>query len=325
MISKQFTTMDGYVDEVLSEEVRKYPHLYNSSLTEYKDSFIACNSWREIAEALGKDEMFCRQRWKYLRDRYVKAAKMLKAKSSEAQDTKTNPRIVVMLGWLSKFIKHSNSDKLNEFRHLDESLCEEVRKYPHLYNPSLKDYKDAYMGSNSWREIAQALRKDEVYCRQRWKSLRDRYVKAAKVLKGKSGVAGGNKTPRIVFMLGWLSEFIKHRETDSNDEKLNEFSYPSDSLDTLNLERMTSDLSDNAMEQIQKRDQFTQVQETAVVRLSKYDEERGTDDEEDMCFGKMVGKTLAKMTTRNKAHARLEISQVLFKWQMAECDSAVPK
>lgn len=106
----------------------------------------------------------------------------------------------------------------------------------------------------------------------------------------------------------------------------NEFSYGSDSPDTLKLECVASDLSDNTMEQEQnqKSDQFTQVQESVVARLSNYDEERGFDDE-DMCFGKMVGRTLSKMTTRNKAHARLEISQVLFKWQMVECDSAVSK
>lgn len=87
---------------------------------------------------------------------------------------------------------------------------------------------------------------------------------------------------------------------------------------------MASDLSDNDMEQNLKKEQFTAVQETVVARISNYDEERMIDDE-DMCFGKMVGRTLSKMTTRNKAHARLEISQVLFKWQMVECDSAAPK
>ncbi len=34
--------------------------------------------------------------------------------------------------------------------YIDERLCEEVRKY----NCSMKEYKDIYMGFNSWREIA---------------------------------------------------------------------------------------------------------------------------------------------------------------------------
>ncbi|ROI15951.1 hypothetical protein DPX16_14163 [Anabarilius grahami] len=39
--------------------------------------------------------------------------------------------------------------------YIDERLCKEVRKYPHLYNCSMKEYKDVYMGCNSWREIVQ--------------------------------------------------------------------------------------------------------------------------------------------------------------------------
>ncbi len=58
-----------------------------------------------------------------------------------------------------------------------------------------------------------------------------------------------------------------------------------------------------------------------MVWLNKYDEDKATDNE-DFCFGKMVGKTLVTMSNRIKAHACLEISQVLFKWQMEECKSA---
>lgn len=37
----------------------------------------------------------------------------------------------------------------------DERLCEEVMKYPHFYNSSMKEYKCIYVDYNSWREIAQ--------------------------------------------------------------------------------------------------------------------------------------------------------------------------
>ncbi len=73
--------------------------------------------------------------------------------------------------------------------YIDERLCEEVRKYPHLYNSCMKEYKDIYMGFNSWREIAQTLGKDEAYCRQRWKYICDRYVRATKTLKGRRDLA----------------------------------------------------------------------------------------------------------------------------------------
>ncbi|XP_064165316.1 delta-aminolevulinic acid dehydratase isoform X1 [Anguilla rostrata] len=99
----------------------------------------------------------------------------------------------------------------------EERLCEEIRRYPHLYNSSLTKYKDSRTALNSWREIAQTLGRDEDACRQKWKYLRDRYVKAKRKLKGRSGGAGGrDDIPPIISMLDWLSGFIKHRATERN-------------------------------------------------------------------------------------------------------------
>ncbi|CAB1450913.1 unnamed protein product [Pleuronectes platessa] len=36
----------------------------------------------------------------------------------------------------------------------EELLSEEVRKYEHFYNPSMSEYKDTEMASNSWKEIS---------------------------------------------------------------------------------------------------------------------------------------------------------------------------
>ncbi|XP_031169494.1 zinc finger protein 182-like isoform X3 [Sander lucioperca] len=94
----------------------------------------------------------------------------------------------------------------------EERLCEEVRRYPHLYDRSVKDYNDRQMTLNSWRQIAQTLGKNETTCRQKWQSLRDRYVKAKKKLKDGSGKTG--RSPYIISMLDWLSGYIKqHRPT----------------------------------------------------------------------------------------------------------------
>ncbi|CAB1446500.1 unnamed protein product [Pleuronectes platessa] len=38
--------------------------------------------------------------------------------------------------------------------HIEERLAEEIRKYDHVYNPSLMEYKDAQMACNSWKEIS---------------------------------------------------------------------------------------------------------------------------------------------------------------------------
>lgn len=39
----------------------------------------------------------------------------------------------------------------------DELLIDAVRGYPHLYNPTLKEYKDIRMKENSWTEIASVM------------------------------------------------------------------------------------------------------------------------------------------------------------------------
>jgi len=52
-------TMKAYVDNRLCEEVRKYPHLYNSSMKEYKYIYMGCNSWREIAQNCAYIKRLC--------------------------------------------------------------------------------------------------------------------------------------------------------------------------------------------------------------------------------------------------------------------------
>ncbi|XP_031169502.1 uncharacterized protein LOC116060185 isoform X5 [Sander lucioperca] len=93
----------------------------------------------------------------------------------------------------------------------EERLCEEVRRYPHLYDRSVKECNDSQIMLNSWRQIAQTLGKNETACRQKWRNVRDRYVKAKKKLKGGSGKTG--RSPYIISMLDWLSGYIKHRPT----------------------------------------------------------------------------------------------------------------
>jgi len=36
----------------------------------------------------------------------------------------------------------------------DELLLDAIRGYPHLYDSTLKDYKNIFMKENSWNEIA---------------------------------------------------------------------------------------------------------------------------------------------------------------------------
>ena len=109
-----------------------------------------------------------------------------------------------------------------EITNTEERIAEEVRKYPHLFNTSIKDYKDARMTANSWRSISAAVELDPKDCATRWRRLRDKFVRAKRTFKSRSGDAGGQKMPAILTFLSWLDPFVKHRETSSNyDNKVN--------------------------------------------------------------------------------------------------------
>lgn len=71
---------------------------------------MAQNSWREIADVLGKDPHFCRKSWKNLRDRFVKAKKRAQGKSGDPGGSQLVSPILNELGWLSQFIKHRETD-----------------------------------------------------------------------------------------------------------------------------------------------------------------------------------------------------------------------
>ena len=99
----------------------------------------------------------------------------------------------------------------------DEVLAMEVRRYEHLYNPTMKEHKNQQMAWNSWQEIGQTLDKDPELCRTTWSKLRDRFTKAKSRLKKKSGAAGGkNPVPQLYIQLQWLIPHVKHRATTTN-------------------------------------------------------------------------------------------------------------
>ena len=68
---------------------------------------------------------------------------------------------------------------------LEEVLAMEVRRYEHLYNPTLKEHKDQQMAWNSWQEIGQTLQRPAELCKNSWQKLRDRFSKAKARLKKK--------------------------------------------------------------------------------------------------------------------------------------------
>ncbi|CAB1440701.1 unnamed protein product [Pleuronectes platessa] len=101
----------------------------------------------------------------------------------------------------------------------EELLSEEVRKYEHLYNPSMSEYKDTEMASNPWKEILANVGLPVEECTKLWRRIRDKYVRQRKMMRCSSGDAADKKVPAMYLYLSWLGQHIKHRVTTSNYDK----------------------------------------------------------------------------------------------------------
>ena len=115
------------IEERLAEEVREYEHLYNPSLTEYKNTQMALNSWREISANVGVKVDECTKLWRKLRDKYVRQKKAMRRSSGDAGGKKV-PALYLFLSWLGPHIKHRATsfkyDKVNiKFLVFEQPLC----------------------------------------------------------------------------------------------------------------------------------------------------------------------------------------------------------
>ena len=50
--NKKYTRATLQEDELLSEEVKKYPSLYDKKMKDYKDRNVANNGWMKVAMSL---------------------------------------------------------------------------------------------------------------------------------------------------------------------------------------------------------------------------------------------------------------------------------
>lgn len=94
----------------------------------------------------------------------------------------------------------------------EEQLAEQIALHHNLYDPGHKYYKNPHVSIKSWQEIAAALQTEPDKCREKWKQLRDRYVRAKKKFTSKSGQpARPARTPPLLKSLSWLDGYVKHR------------------------------------------------------------------------------------------------------------------
>lgn len=98
----------------------------------------------------------------------------------------------------------------------EAKLCQEVHKYPHLYDSSLTEYRDPIKIQNTWSIIAEKLTTDVNAVKKKWKYLRECYVKSRKSAQRRNSEGRLGKPIKYHDMLVWLSPFVKHRKTEPN-------------------------------------------------------------------------------------------------------------
>jgi len=95
-------TMD---DEKLIEFVRNCPHLWDHSLQEYRDRSVCNRSWISIAEQLGGfTSKEARDRWRQLRDSFVRAKRNTIKKSGAGGEIKSKWKFSEKMNFLDKVL-----------------------------------------------------------------------------------------------------------------------------------------------------------------------------------------------------------------------------
>ncbi|XP_048858439.1 uncharacterized protein LOC125725517 [Brienomyrus brachyistius] len=278
----------GDLDERLCEAVRRNPHIYNASLKEHRDIFLCGNSWKQIAQTLGKDESYCRVRWKYLRDRYVKA----KRKTAGRRGNKSSP-ILAMLSWLSSYVSHRDSDS-NVASDMMEGSSEAVTQAgPPRKNPRAAT-KLFQLGPHDVQPLPPGPppgsgpgTTSPVVPRKR----------QPQTLESECLTSG----PSVTDM---------EQETFSENLCLPPRSpSPSEMSDQSSLESPFHHCQRSG----KRKECQTSLTEAVMLRLQKIDEEGGC---EELSFGRYIGQTLLKMDQKTRSCVKFEISRVLHKWEM---------
>ena len=73
MAGVKIIPFSGVEDELLINEVQKYPNLYDTSLVEYRDHGRTEQSWISVGTLFeNRSWRESKDRWKYLRDQFTK-------------------------------------------------------------------------------------------------------------------------------------------------------------------------------------------------------------------------------------------------------------
>ncbi|GAB1868662.1 Aminopeptidase n [Camponotus japonicus] len=101
----------------------------------------------------------------------------------------------------------------------DGLLIDLIKGYPHLYDKSLKNYKDQLIKEKSWLEISEIMQLSVNQCQVRWTRLREKYSKERKQRQNETR-SGSGISNRVVWPLydnmKFFEKHIAKRNTYSN-------------------------------------------------------------------------------------------------------------
>ncbi|KAK7919087.1 hypothetical protein WMY93_010371 [Mugilogobius chulae] len=98
-----------------------------------------------------------------------------------------------------------------------ETLINLVSTFPELYDTTSRFYRDRNKKDLAWRRISERVGQPEVWCRAKWKGLRDTYLKEKRKEKKRSGAAGGTRRKwRYYAIMTFLDDHIEPRATSGN-------------------------------------------------------------------------------------------------------------
>ncbi|KAF4518813.1 hypothetical protein B566_EDAN008142 [Ephemera danica] len=231
----------------------------------------------------------------------------------------------------------------------DIRLIEAVKGHPVLYDPSITGYKDHRTKESMWEIVGAEVDGLSDDCRNRWRALRDRFVREKKALllgqKESTFTGRKPKTWPLIDAMSFLWEFIMHRSsrgvqgenvyasatlTDDQLVKLEGNAASELTMeDDLEMDETEEEVIEWVMEPAEaKRARQGSVSPPSIPIVTSASSlampqlqvekppppliQQDEADDEDSLFCKSVAHTLRRLAPRRKALAKLRILQALY-------------
>ncbi|XP_046419359.1 transcription factor Adf-1-like [Neodiprion fabricii] len=233
----------------------------------------------------------------------------------------------------------------------DIQLIEEVKKYPLLFDTNIKGYKDNETKDTTWVKIASDLQVKPHEAKNRWRNLRDRFVREKKLISSENETDKAQKASPwpLLEHMSFMWNFIIHRRRYTMNAVKNEpktylpIAPKSDTAEwmiSLDCDDNNKALhSKNDHESKSKRQKLLPCQEQSMEETPELyhvsNDTRSYSQKTDQCissqsyvadeqhyFCMSVAETLRRFTQRQSAEAKLKIQQILYETEFSNANTA---